>query len=380
MMVSVIAALSACIWVGLLVTPWQPWRVRERLEAGSADSGTDLSEVTVLIPARNEASVLKETLAALRQQGEGLNVIVVDDDSDDETAQVARGAGIASLKVVSGGPLPDGWTGKLWALEQGRQYVETPLTLLLDADIELKPGMLDAVRDKQQSDSRDLVSVMAWLRMHSFWERLLIPAFIYFFRLLYPFSLSNRGVRIAAAAAGGCVMLRTTMLERIGGFGALRGALIDDCTLALRVQEAGGSTWVGATRSAVSLRGYDRLAPIWSMVARTAFTQLRYSSVWLVICTLAFALAFAGPWVGLTMGSTTAMALSLVALVSMFASYLPTLYYYGLSFAWTFLLPLIAGLYLAMTWDSALRYWRGIRSQWRGRVYGRSAPEDEAST
>ena len=379
-MTTLIAAVSAFIWVGLLLTPWQPWRVREHMEAGTPDAKVDLSDVTVLIPARNEASVLATTLAALREQGQRLNVIVVDDDSDDDTAQVARAAGISNLRVVPGEPLADGWTGKLWALEQGRRYVETPLVLLLDADIELKPGLVAAARDRLCSEGQDLVSVMAWLRMHSIWERLLIPAFIYFFRLLYPFSLSNRGVRIAAAAAGGCVLVRTEMLERIGGFGALRGALIDDCTLALKVQEAGGKTWVGSTRSVVSLRGYDDLESIWSMVARTAFTQLRYSVVWLVICTVAFLLAFAGPWIGLAMGSTAAVTLSLVALVSMMVSYFPTLHYYGRSPAWALLLPVIAGFYLAMTWSSALRYWRGVRSQWRGRVYGREPSEEEVST
>ena len=260
MLWSGLAAAGAAIWLCILVLPWQPWRVRERLEPETAGDGaeTGLADVTVLIPARDEAAVVGDTLAALGQQGRGLRVILVDDRSSDGTAEVARRAatGSLSLDIHGGAPLADGWTGKLWALEQGRRHVETPLVLLLDADITLRPGMVRALLAKRQESGAALVSVMAALRMQRGWERLLLPAFIFFFRLLYPFHLANKPSRWVAAAAGGCVLMETAALERIGGFDAIRGALIDDCALARAVKNAGLRTWVGVTSGAVSHRAY----------------------------------------------------------------------------------------------------------------------------
>ncbi len=370
-MLLILALVAAFIWLGLLAQPWLPWLMRERFEAAAGDTRADLSDVTVLIPARNEARTLGTTLAALKNQGSGLRVIVIDDHSSDATAQVAGAAALDDLKVLAAEPLPAGWTGKLWALEQGRQYVETSRVVLLDADIELAPGTIAGLRSKAVDENRQLVSLMAALRMQSLPERLLMPAFIYFFKLLYPFALSNAGSRFVAAAAGGCVLVDAAALARIGGFGALADAVIDDCTLARRIRGVGGRTWVGVTHAAVSLRGYDDMASIHAMVARSAFTQLRYSVLLLLGCSAVMGLMFWVPPIAMVAGNPATRIVAAVALLAMLCSYLPTLIYYRLSLAWSLLLPLTGTLYLAMTWSSAGRYWRGLRTAWRGREYRR---------
>lgn len=366
-----LAMLAAVLWLGLLAQPWQPWRMRERFIAPREDATADLSDITVLIPARDEAQTLPETLAALTRQGRNLRVIVVDDNSSDGTAGMARAADLPYLTVLPGQPLPSGWTGKLWALEQARQQVETPRLVLLDADIHLAPGTIAGLRTQAIAESRQLVSLMAALRMTHAVEKLLIPAFIYFFKLLYPFGLSNAGSRWIAASAGGCVLLETAILERIGGFGALGDAVIDDCTLARRVRDAGGATWVGVTHAASSLRGYDDWAGIHAMVARSAYSQLRYSPWLLAGCSLAMGLMFWVPLIALIAGLPLARMAGAIALAAMLVSYLPTLRYYRQRLGWAWLMPLIGTLYLSMTWSSALRYWRGVRTTWRGRRYQR---------
>ena len=368
------AAAGAAIWLCILLLPWQPWRVRERLEPETAEEAGEigLDDVTVLIPARDEAAVIGDTLAALGHQGRCLRVILVDDRSSDGTAEVARRAAAESLSltVYAGAPLAEGWTGKLWALEQGRRHVETPLILLLDADITLRPGMVQTLLARRAESGAALVSVMASLRMQKGWERLLLPAFIFFFRLLYPFHLANKPNRWVAAAAGGCVLVEASALDRIGGFGAIRGALIDDCALARAVKDAGFRTWIGVTSGAASHRAYPTLGAVWQMVARTAYTQLRYSPALLLLCTLLMALSFWAPIAGLA-GPPTAQIAAAAGLLVMAVCYLPTLLYYRLSPAWALALPLIGTLYLAMTWHSAMRDWGGRRGEWKGRVYGR---------
>ena len=369
-----VAAAGGALWLCILLVPWQPWRVRERLEAESADDAAtfDLENVTVLIPARDEAAVIGVTLAALGRQGRSLRVVLVDDRSGDGTAEVARRAAPDSLtlEIRSGAPLADGWTGKLWALEQGRRQIETPLTLLLDADIALRPGMLPALLRKKEESGAALVSVMAALRMKGGWEKLLLPAFVFFFRLLYPFHLSNKPSRWVAASAGGCVLMETSVLAQIGGFDAIRGALIDDCALARAVKDAGHRTWIGVSRGVESHRTYPTLGVVWRMVARTAYTQLRYSLVLLLLCTVLMTLTFWAPIAGLG-GPLPAQIAGGVGLAAMAVCYLPTVRYYRLSPAWALTMPLIGTLYLAMTWHSALRYWSGRRSEWKGRVYAR---------
>lgn len=355
-------------WGGLLLLPWLPWLNRERLEPERDCGSVDLSRVTVLIPARDEAGVLAGTLAALRGQGAGLKVVVVDDLSSDGTAQIARGDGAF---VVDGNAVPRGWAGKLWALEQGLRHVDTPLVLLLDADIELKPGMLAALLHRKQAGDLQFVSVMADLRRTSFWDRLLLPAFVYYFRLIYPFARANKPRSRVAAAAGGCVLVDVATLRAVGAFSSLRGALIDDCTLARRVKASGDRTWMGVSRGVVSRRQYGTLSSIYNMVARSAYTQLRYSSALLALVTVAFALVYWVPVAALAASGGLAWALAWAAVVAMIAGYLPTLRYYGVPPWFAVLLPVIGTLYLGMTWGSAVRYWRGVRSTWKGRSYVR---------
>jgi len=372
-MLTWLAIVSALAWLGVLAQPWQPWRMREQFVADASAADADLSDVTVLIPARDEAAVLPETLAALTRQGHGLRVILVDDNSTDGTADIARAAGLSQLTVLDGQPLPAGWTGKLWALEQARQHVQTPRVVLLDADICIAPGTIAGLKHKAIAESRQLVSLMAELRMTYAIEKLLIPAFIYFFKLLYPFALSNAGSRWVAASAGGCVLLETAVLTRIGGFGVLADAVIDDCTLARCVRNAGGNTWVGVTHAAISLRGYDDFAGIHAMVARSAYSQLRYSPWLLAGCTLAMALMFWVPVVTVIVGPPSASLAGAAALLLTWLAYRPTLVYYRQRLAWGLLMPIIGTLYLGMTWSSALRYWRGVRTAWRGRRYQRDS-------
>jgi len=367
-----LAAPAAAMWLGNLLAPWRPWSTRERIEPDPAAArGADLSGITVLIPARNEAEVIGTTLAGLQAQGQGLRVVVIDDQSSDDTAPIA--ASFPNVRVISGKPLPPGWAGKLWALEQGKAEVTTPMTLLLDADIELRPGLLAALLTRKQAGGCNFVSLMADLRRTSFWDRLLLPAFVYYFKLLYPFALSNSSFRHVAAAAGGCVLVDTAALHQAGAFASLRGALIDDCTLARKVKDTGSRTWVGLSRGVVSLRPYGTLGSIHDMVARSAFTQLRYSTLLLLLVTALFAAAYWLPLAALLLPG--ARLLAAVGLAAMMLAYWPTLRYYGMSPLWLPLVPFGATLYLAMTWSSAIRYWRGVRSRWKDRVYATTHSE-----
>ena len=356
------------IWVAILLLPWRPWSVKERFEEFDENDSPDLSNITALVPARNEADVIKESLTALSKQGIGLNIIVIDDQSTDNTASVVRN--FPSVHLIEGVPLPTGWIGKLWALEQGYRLVKTEFILLLDADIKLSPGVLSALMRKMKRENISLISLMAKLRMETYWEKLLIPGFIYFFKLLYPFGLSNqRDYRNIAAAAGGCMLVTKTAIDEIEGFQALRHALIDDCALARRIKLQGNKIWIGLTKGAESLRSYTTLQSIWDMVARTAFTQLNYSFLLLLGLTVIFALAFWLPIFALFASDIKVQILASIALLAMAISYLPTLKFYGVAIYWIFSMPVMGTYYLAMTWSSAIRYWQGQRSEWKGRVY-----------
>ena len=365
------AITGAAIWLTILLLPWRPWSTNEVLDVSSPLPEVDLGDITVLIPARNEAETIKATLPALTAQGRGLNIILIDDQSSDGTGQVARKAVDENLLIIKGKSLPSGWTGKLWALEQGRSHIRTSFTLLLDADIEPLPGIIGELKRAMQERDVQLISLMAELRMDTFWEKLLMPAFIYFFKLLYPFRLSNTGTSRVAAAAGGCILLETRLLHEIGGFDALRGELIDDCALARRIKTLGYKTWIGLTHSVRSIRPYEKLRTIWEMVARTAFTQLNYSGLLLALCTAIMVLSFVVPGLGLFLPSGMAKFFSALGLAIMILCYLPTLKFYGLPGRWALALPLIGILYLAMTWTSAMRYWLGGGSHWKGRAYSK---------
>jgi hopene-associated glycosyltransferase HpnB len=376
MLVGWLAATALAAWLGVLLLPSRPWATRERIDPAGADlDEADLGCVAVLIPARNEAASIPATLTALSRQGSNLAVIVIDDQSDDATATTAKAANAAlaeplALEIVDGRPLPAGWGGKLWALEQGLERVGREYCLLLDAEIALEPGMILALLDRARSARRDLVSVMAKLRCATFWERLLVPPFIFFFKLIYPFANVNARQRRTAAAAGGCVLIRTAVLRDVGGFAAIRDALIDDCTLAARVKEAGHAIWLGLSEGVASTRAYPKLASFRRMVTRTAFTQLHYSGLLLICVCCLMLLVFLIPWIVLATGpGLSARLCGGGAIVVMTAVYWPTVRFYRLPIVWALTLPLAGLLFVAMTVESALNYWRGVRAEWKGRTY-----------
>jgi len=372
-----LAAITAILWIGFALSPRGLWRNREVLDAeDAADDDGALEEITVLVPARNEAEVVEQTLRSLLDHGAGLKIVVIDDGSEDTTAEKAVQVS-ESVRVVRNPPLPPGWSGKLWALEQGRRFVATPYVLLLDADIKLERGTLAALRGKMRRERISFISVMAEPSMTSSWEKLLMPAFVYFFKILYPFQAVNAERVQTAAAAGGCVLVESRVLERIDGFNAIKGAIIDDCALAALVKSKGFKLWLGLTHSVRSVRRYSGLKEIWDMVARSAFFQLRHSAAGLFLCTLAMLLVYVMPLMLAASSINMVRSLAIVSLALMFLTYIPILRFYRRSCAWAFCLPLIAALFLAMTWTSALRYWRGEQTRWKGRIYRRAKSAGE---
>ncbi|HAZ48695.1 MAG TPA: glycosyl transferase family 2 [Cyanobacteria bacterium UBA11369] len=385
-----LTSLSLGIWIGLLCFRGQFWRCDQRLENGRGESpqlkGEEYPSVCAVIPARNEAEMLPMTLRSLLTQsypGE-FSIVLVDDHSTDGTAEFAQGMAEALLKrdrlqVIAAAPLPSGWTGKLWAMAQGIEKAET-LTrlpdyfLLTDADIEHDVNNLNRLVAKAQEDDLDLVSLMVLLRCQSFWEKLLIPAFVFFFQKLYPFRWVNNPKYSTAAAAGGCILIRREALSRIGGIETLRDALIDDCTLGQAVKSTSkNGIWLGLSQRTRSKRAYDSLTTIWDMVARTAFTQLNYSP-WLLVGTLiAMTLVYIVPPVGGILAGLTGNWLVAIAgfttWLLMAIAYLPTIRLYRCSRWLAFALPAIAFLYTLMTIDSARRHWQGKGGAWKGRVY-----------
>jgi hopene-associated glycosyltransferase HpnB len=364
----ILAAASLALWLAVLLLPWQPWRCAERLETDDAGDAQP-SGFTVLIPARNEAAVLGETLAALRACAPSVPVVVVDDQSSDATADIARGSGLAGLRLVRGTPPPAGWTGKLWALEQGLQQVTTSRVLLLDADIRLAPGMPGALQEKAD-EGYALVSACAqpcWAGAAARW---LQPAFVSLCQRLYPFRLANRNGSRIAAAAGGVVLVDRRALVDAGGFGAWRNAIIDDCTLAAHVKRAGHRCWIGLSRGATSLRRADA-GTIAHMVARTAFVQLRESVALLVAATALLVLAFWIPVLAVATGDGMVRWLGAGAWLLLIACYVPTLLYYRRNPLASVLLPATATFFLAATWFSAWRALAGTRSVWKDRRYQR---------
>lgn len=358
------------LWSIILMLPWRPWGTRESLDSDNLSN--DLSGITVLIPARNEQDTIRSTLLGLSTQGTIDKIILLDDDSQDDTVSKAASLELQNLEIIHVDPLPPEWSGKLWALEQGRKHAETDLILLLDADIELQPGTLNTLYRKLRQSDLHLISLMAALRMESFWEKLMLPSFIYFFKLLYPFAISNSSSKLITAAAGGCILIDKHALDDIGGFASLRDELIDDCSLARKIKEKGGKTWIGLTHSAISHRSYLTLKPIWEMVSRTAFTQLRYSLVLLTLCTMLLFTAFLLPFYGIFTGSPLYLSLSVLTLLIMSGTYWPLIRYYKLNPVWILGLPLAGVLYLLITWNSAMNHWQGVSATWKDRSYKRT--------
>lgn len=382
---SIAAGLSLLAWLYLLLLRGRFWVCSERL----ADDTPALDRwptVAAVVPARNEESTIMAVLASLASQDYPgrLSVTLVDDRSDDATRARAETVTTSNpdrtLTILTGEPLPTGWSGKVWAVHQGisqaiRAHGQVEFIFLSDADIVHPPDTLQRLIGKAVAGKRDLVSLMAKLHCDTIWERLLIPAFVFFFQKLYPFPRANDERSRTAAAAGGCVLVRRDAIERIGGIAAIRGALIDDCSLAKAVKRSGGRLWLGLGEGTRSLRVYHDLAPIWMMVARSAFTQLRYSPLLLAGTALGMVLLYlAPPLVVLTAplhGDPVAAIFAAIAWALMALAYLPTVRYYRQPVALVLTLPIAGLLYLGVTLDSARRHWWGRGSRWKGRDYGR---------
>jgi hopene-associated glycosyltransferase HpnB len=371
------------IWLYLVVAHGGFWRAAERndevLPWNGGLSNSAWPAITAIIPARDEALCVGETVASLLGQtyAGDLRVIVVDDQSRDATAQVAREAAMRlgqaeRLTVLSGRALPGGWTGKLWAQQQGVALVnEQPsppdYLLFTDADIVYGPDAVSQLVVRAQADRLVLASLMVKLHCESFAERVFIPAFIFFFQMLYPFAWANDPRRATAAAAGGCMLVRRDALRQAGGMAAIRGALIDDCALA-KLLKAQGPIWIGLTERVRSIRVYPSVADIRHMVARTAYAQLRYSPLLLAGTIVGLALTYLAPVALTIFASGLAEFLGLFTWLLMALAFRPTLRFYGLSIFWGLALPAIAALYMAFTVDSAYQHARGRGGMWKGRA------------
>lgn len=381
-----LAAIQLAAWLWLLIAHDRFWRSVPELPKLAHTSCSHLgapAAVDIIVPARNEAENIAATIGSLLRQEYGgkTRILLVDDRSHDATLAIARGIAASApqdrLAIIQGRPAPQGWSGKLWALEQGiaAAALDTPAPwlLLTDADIVHAQDHLASLMAKANKDALDLVSEMAVLRCESLAERALVPAFVYFFQLLYPFSAVNNPGRRIAAAAGGVILIRRTSLMAAGGLAAIRGALIDDVALAGIVKPV-GRIWLGHSRLASSRRAYPSFADIWRMISRTAFVQLRYSVLALVATVFGMALLFFIPPLLAIFGSGFVRWAGLVGWVLSIALYWPSLGRYRRSPLWALALPLIAGFYLAASVGSAVDHWLGRGQVWKGRAYHGAEP------
>ncbi len=369
-MLAALSALSVVIWLWLLAFRGGFWRDGPYLSTAPAPA--EWPEVVAVIPARNEAETIGRTIAGLLAQNYPgrFSVIVVDDRSEDTTASQARDAGGEHVTLISGAPLPDGWTGKMWAVSQGVAAVSSPTRYiwLTDGDIAHESDVLRSLVAAAEQRNLALTSQMVLLRCDSAWEKLLIPAFVFFFKKLYPFAWVNDPARQTAGAAGGCMLVRKDALAAAGGVAAIKNHVIDDCALA-RALKPHGPIWLGLTHRSVSMRRYDTLGEIWSMVARTAFVQLGFSYFLLAATVFGMAVIYLAPPLTLCAGDV----FGLIGWGLMSVAFVPTLRLYGLPVWRAALLPLAAVLYTAMTISSAYRYGTGRGPRWKDRAYSPQA-------
>jgi hopene-associated glycosyltransferase HpnB len=378
MIIEVLAGIGLAIWLYLVVARGGFWLCSQR-DNWKTVSPTTWPRLAVVVPARNEALGIGECIGSLLRQdypGEW-SIILVDDDSSDGTAGIARSAAAAvnegaRLEVVPGRPLPGGWTGKLWAVSQGIEAAQAMAAppdylLLTDADIVYQPGVLASLAARAANERLILISLMVKLRCESFAERGLIPAFIFFFQMLYPFSWVNRTDRATAAAAGGCMLVRADVLRQAGGIDAIRGALIDDCALA-KILKAHGPIWLGLTERVRSIRPYPDIGEIRRMVARSAYAQLHYSPLQLAGTVVGMALTYLAPPLLALFAGGTARIFGIAAWGLMAIAFQPTLRLYRMSPLWGLALPAITLCYMLFTLDSALQFARGKGGQWKGRI------------
>ena len=370
-----IAMICVAIWAYLILARGAYWHASVRDTARITGLSGQWPAVAAVIPARNESDYIARSVTSLlRQDYRGpLTVVVVDDDSDDGTGAVATdaAAGDRRLSVIRTKGPAAGWTGKLWAVSQGIAAAEASrpeYLLLTDADIEHAPDTLSWLVSQSMAGRFVLTSLMAKLRCVSLAEKIHVPAFIYFFQMLYPFAWVARADSSTAAAAGGCMLVRADALARVGGIAGIRGALIDDCSLAAKLKTV-GPIWLGLTNRVHSIRPYPAFADVARMVSRSAYSQLRYSLLALITTTLGMAITFVVPPILGLFASGFPRYLGLLAWAAMSLSFVPTLRYYRLSPIWSLALPGIALLYMSYTLQSAYQHFRRRGGQWKGRVH-----------
>ncbi len=373
---TVLTVISALIWGWLLTMRGQFWRAGPVLPAATPSRAP---AVTVVVPARDEAPLVERALRSLLAQDYPgpFRVILVDDRSTDGTGALVRAIADPRLTVLTGTPRPAGWAGKLWAVHQGvtAAHDSDPpeYFFLTDADIAHDPPHLSSLVAMAERHDLDMVSEMVALSCDSLAEKALIPAFVFYFQLLYPFAWVNNPSCATAAAAGGTVLIRRRALTRIGGMKAVRGALIDDVALAGAVK-TGGRIFLGHSALARSVRPYPDCASVWRMIARSAYAQLRFSPLVLTATTLGMALVWLVPPLAALSGHGMARVLGLLVWLASAATFLPTLRRCGRSFLWAPFLPLIALFYMAATIGSAVHYHRGLGVVWKGRAYAGGTP------
>jgi len=374
-----IGIITLAIWFHLFFGRGWFWRVNNFDADKDRINPLDVwPKIVAVIPARNEAQTIGEVVASLVEQEYpgAFSIVIVDDHSDDATAAIASRVSMElgaekKVRIVTASALPEGWTGKLWALNEGvvTAAAEAPAFYwFTDADITHAPGTLRRLVARAGHNKLDLASLMVLLQAKTLPERALIPAFLYFFLMLYPPRWIADEDLSTAGAAGGCILLRREALDRIGGFASIRGEVIDDCALARAVKQSGGRVWMGLTRESASLRAYGTFGEIRDLIARTAFTQLRYSTLFLAGTLAGMFLTYLAPVMLLFVHDATAKLLGLLAWLLMTLSFLPTVRFYRLSAVWAPLLPLTALFYSYATWLSAARYWTGRGGLWKGRA------------
>ena len=372
---TLIAILPLAIWLYLFFARGNFWQLHE--ESMESTLLKRWPRVVAIVPARNEAETIARAVASLAKQdyrGEFF-AIVVDDHSDDGTFDVTRKAASecnasGRISVHSASELPRGWTGKVWAMNEGIAAAGKRVPdyfWLTDADITHAPDTLRRLVSEAEDDSLDLASLMVFLRVKTLPERLLIPAFLYFFLTLYPPNWVSNPKSRTAAAAGGCILLRRSALERVGGIAAFRSEVIEDCALAKAVKQSGGKIRLGLNRSSVSLRGYNSFAGIRDLIARVAFTQLHYSFLALLGALAGLFVIYLLPWVLFFAFPGEAWLAVDTAIAMMAATFAVTVKFYGLSWPWALTLPIAALFYGYATGVSAVRYWLGRGGQWKGR-------------
>lgn len=365
------------IWIYLLTVHGGFWRVA-RLQAGVRPAGALDGTVAVVIPARDEADVIGSTVRSLFGQNcaQSIHIIMVDDHSSDGTSEVARRAAHScgrseALDVVAGSALPPGWTGKLWAVEQGIQQalrLQPQFLLLADADIQHSPDSVATLVAVAETGNYDLTSFMVKLHCQTFAERLLIPPFVFFFLMLYPPAWIRDPLHKIAGAAGGCMLIRPQALERAGGIAVIRSHIIDDCALAGAVKRSGGRVWLGMTQDSFSQRTYGTFGEIERMISRTAFNQLQHS-IWLLLGALiGLTITYLLPPGLLLTGKGALRVLGAASWLLMTAAFFPMVRFYGLNPAWALTLPFSASFYMLATIHSATKFWSGHGGEWKGRT------------